>query len=249
MTKPQIKVFDDIEELAENIALELEDEINEAAARHKAFNLAISGGSTPKQLFKLLASDDFKHSSQWHNLHVYWVDERCVPAGDPESNYGSAYQIWLKNVPIPSVNIHRVRGEEDPEIEAKRYKDEIVGNLAVDSEGLPVFDLIILGIGNDGHTASLFPGDLKNLSSDDITVVAEHPETGQKRISLGLRTINNGLKVIFMATGKDKAGIIADILTDSQKKESYPAGLINPVKGDLAWYLDKAAAGKVADNK
>jgi 6-phosphogluconolactonase len=241
----KIKILENADQVAEKTALEIKELADKAKAAGKKFNLAISGGSTPMPFFRLLAGEKFKNSIPWDFLHVYWVDERCVLPADPESNYGVAYSLWLKNVPIPPANIHRIIGEADPDIEARRYGQEIRANLPVNAIDFPCFDLVILGIGNDGHTASLFPGAVENLRADTITLTAEHPETGQKRVTLSLRTINNSLKILLIVTEKEKSRVIADILSGSEKKKQYPAGLVRPVNGELEWFLNKEAASGI----
>ncbi len=143
-------------ELAEKFAYEMTRMITESVKNSATFTVALSGGSTPELLFTVLGGN-YAESVDWKYVHFFWGDERCVPPGNPESNFGMAQKEFLGRIDIPSINIHRIRGEDDPENEAVRYSDEIL-MFAANRDGLPLFDLILLGLGEDGHTASIFPG-------------------------------------------------------------------------------------------
>lgn len=210
-------------------------------SKDKSFrSIALSGGSTPKILFELLAKN-YSEKMPWGQLEWYWGDERCVPPDDPESNYGMTNSLLLDKVGIPQDNIHRVRGEAPPEKEAIRYADQLKSNLE-EKEGIPRFDLVILGMGDDGHTASIFPHQMELWDSPALCEVATHPESGQRRISLTGKVINNASLVVFLVTGKSKAGPVAEILNGKGKYKSYPASRVNPVPGRLIWMLDEEAA-------
>jgi 6-phosphogluconolactonase len=213
--------------------------INESAKSIKPFTIALSGGSTPAILFAILG-DNFSNSVTWSNVHFFWGDERCVPPDDPESNYGMTRKEFLDKIEIPSGNIHRIMGEKYPSVEAERYSLEIRENTA-EREGFPMFDLVILGMGEDGHTASIFPGNHKLINSKKTCELAIHPVTSQKRITITGRVINNASNVVFLITGKNKAKVVSEILSGSISSQ-YPAAHINPEHGILKWYLDKAAA-------
>jgi 6-phosphogluconolactonase len=202
--------------------------------------IALSGGSTPKILFDLLAKA-YRQKIPWQQLQWYWGDERCVPPEDSESNYGMTRSLLLEKVPVPEGNIHRVRGEDPPEKEAIRYAAEIRSCLDA-KEGIPCFDLVILGMGDDGHTASIFPHQMELWDSPALCEVATHPESGQKRISLTGKVINNAALVIFLVTGKSKAGPVAEILKQQGRYKTYPASRVKPVSGQLIWMLDEEAA-------
>jgi len=234
-----IKIFSTPYELAEALAFDLVNKIKEADKRKSLFTVALSGGNTPKLLFSLLG-DHFASSVKWNMTHFFWVDERCVPPDNPESNYGMTKQAFLEKIDIPDSNIHRIKGEDEPEKEAFRYPGEIKSFTRL-KNGLPVFDLVLLGMGEEGHTASIFPGNEKLLNSDKICEVAIHPVTGQKRITLTGKVINNAVSIIFHVTGKNKAGIIKEILERKEPALRFPADHIVPVNGNLYWYLDKEA--------
>jgi 6-phosphogluconolactonase len=238
-----IKIFKSPYDLAEKLAEELALMINESARKKIAFTVALSGGSTPKLLFSIL-KNKFSGRIQWDVARLFWGDERCVPPDDPESNFGVTKKLLLDWIKIPSVNIHRIFGEKDPSEEAVRYSEEIKDNTH-ERKGLPVFDLIILGLGEDGHTASIFPGNNELIDSDKICDIAIHPMTLQKRITLTGKVINNAEKVIFLVTGDNKAKVISEIIEEPGTVD-YPASFIKPDYGILEWYLDEAAANMIS---
>ncbi len=206
-------------------------------------NIALSGGSTPKILFDILASE-FKADFDWSKLHLYWGDERCVPPTDDDSNYKMTVDHLISKIDIPSSNIHRVLGENDPESEAVRYGEEIKQNLPLLS-GLPSFDIILLGMGGDGHTASIFPHEMALLTDDRICAIGTNPDSGQQRVTLTGPVINNAKAVCFLATGTGKAEKVDEIFNQKDNYSAYPASHIHPTRGNLYWYLDKDAAHKV----
>ena len=177
----------------------------------------------------------------WKRINFYWVDERCVPVESTESNFGEAERILFDKINT-LVNLHRIFGEDDPYEEAERYSGILKNNLPVEKD-LPLFDIILLGMGEDGHTASIFPDQMNLLTSDKYCEVAIHPESGQKRITLTGKIINNADKIIFLITGKNKSEVVKDILEKKNGNEKYPAAHITGNNGNVKWYLDKDAAG------
>jgi len=204
------------------------------------FNIALSGGSTPKLLFTLL-SEEYADSIPWHFVRLFWVDERCVPPTHADSNFGMTYESLLKNVPIHDNNIFRMIGEDDPEKEAKRYQNLLETQLPM-KNGMPQFDLILLGMGDDGHTASIFPDNLSLLHSESTVEVAVHPLSGQKRITLTGSIINHAEKVVFLITGLTKAPVLYQIIHQKSPFEKYPASYIHSFSNPADFYLDKEAA-------
>ncbi|MEM7369604.1 MAG: 6-phosphogluconolactonase [Bacteroidota bacterium] len=233
MTFPK-RIFPSPEAVAEAFAERLVQLIKE----QDHLTVALSGGSTPKLLFRLLA-EKYRSAVDWSRIHIFWGDERCVPPNDADSNYGMTHDLWLAHVDIPEQNIHRVRGEDDPASEAKRYASLIKDSLPM-TEQWPQFDLIILGMGADGHTASIFPHQIDLLQSPDVCAVATHPESGQKRISLTGEVLNCAKEVIFLVTGASKTPVLEEIFGQIGNWQSYPAAHIHP-SGSLVWYLDEAA--------
>lgn len=235
-----VTIFPTPGDLAMKFAEEIVTVISESARLHGSVSIALSGGSTPELLYSVIA-DRFSHSADWKTVRFFWGDERCVPPGDIESNYGMARRCLLDKIKIPGSNIHRIRGENDPLFEVIRYSGEVRTNTR-SGDGFPVFDLVILGLGEDGHTASIFPSDISSLDSDNICEVAFHPVTMQKRITLTGRVINNADRITFLVTGKKKAGIIGKIINKRSSGQNIPAARIVPVHGVLKWLMDEEAA-------
>lgn len=211
------------------------------------FHIAISGGKTPNLLFTALARK-YAHSPMWKNIHFWWVDERMVPTQDAESNYGTAQKLLFSQIDIPKENIHPIKGDNDPTAEALSYSQQISSSLPF-SNGWPVFNLILLGMGDDGHTASIFPDQMHLLESDQICKVAVHPQSRQKRITLTGQAINSASKVWFVITGAEKADRLKEIFLKDEPVKSIPAAHIRPLNGTLEWYVDEAAADKVGSNQ
>lgn len=232
------KIFNSPEEVAKDFATYFVKLVEEK----DQLNVALSGGSTPKILFDLLAKE---HSDlAWDKVHFYWGDERCVPPTDDDSNYKMTVDHLLSKIEMPEANIHRVLGEADSTTEAVNYGKQISANLP-ESNGLPRFDLVILGMGADGHTASIFPHEIELLNSDNICEVATHPDSGQKRITLTGKVINNAESICFLVTGASKAEKVNEIFHKTGNWQGYPAAYIQPLAGDLTWYMDPAAAEKL----
>ena len=234
------KIYADPERVAEQFARHLAEWMAESEKEH--FHIALSGGSTPRLLFDLIARD-YANKFPWDMVHFWWGDERCVPPDDADSNYGMTRRHLLDHIDIPEQNIHRVRGENDPETEAIRYGKEIQEYIPQEN-GWPVFDLIMLGLGTDGHTASIFPHEMELWENPNVCVVATHPDSGQKRVSLTGGVINEGKRIAFLATGGSKTEKYVEIVEQKGAYKSYPASYVKPEKGDLYWFIDQAAAGQ-----
>jgi len=207
---------------------------------------AISGGNTPKAFFKQLASDQDlpDRKIDWSNIHLFWVDERCVPPDHPDSNYGMTYKYLLQKITIPEYNVHRIRGENSPSEESVRYEKEIIKYLKL-SDGIPIFDWIFLGVGDDGHVASIFPNYPELLTSKKICETAKHPVTGQYRVTMTGPTLIHAKRITFMVVGDSKSIVLKHILHNEPKAKQYPASFMKPVSGELDWYVDKKAAKHV----
>jgi len=218
------------------------DLLLDASIHSRDIHMALSGGSTPGILFKYLSEiSSTAAKGIWDRVFIYWVDERCVPPDNRESNYRMANEILLKNIPVFAGNVFRMNGENKPEEEAYRYSQVLINQLP-EQEGLPVFDLILLGMGADGHTASIFPDRMDLLASEKICDVGYHPETNQARITLTGPVINNASKIYFMITGADKAETLKSIIGQDSQDPGYPVSHIEPLHGSLTWFLDESAA-------
>jgi 6-phosphogluconolactonase len=221
----------------------------EQAARsireRERFLVALSGGSTPNRLFQLLATD-FRDNVAWSKVHVFWADERCVPPEDPESSYGQAWETLLMHVPMPSSNIHRIKGELGPAEAAKDYAS-ILREFASPLLDWPRFDLVYLGLGEDGHTASLFPGSQAEALEPTLPVTAHYQGRPAERVTLTPPAFNSARLVVFMATGEKKADTLAQVLSGNYDPQVYPAQRIDPAEGRVIWLVDEAAAGKLPE--
>ena len=237
---PEVEIFPDLEALSRAAALRFADASRKSISSKGTFAVAISGGSTPGSLYLLLGSDYYIHAIDWQQVHIFWVDERCVPPGHEQSNFKLAFDTFLSTVPVPPGNLHRIKGEESPEQGAKEYEAalrEFFGKGVI-----PPLDLILLGLGEDGHTASLFPGSAALAEQERLAVAVRKQPPELDRITLTLPVLNNALRVIFLVSGSAKAHIVHEILENPETTGKYPAGFVLPARGRLTWLIDKAAA-------
>jgi len=239
----QIKVFSDLEVMSHKAAEIFIDISRSCITSRVKFSVAISGGFTPRRLYTLLASKYYCSQVDWQHTHLFWVDERCVSKEHEESNFRTAFDTLISKVPIPEGNIHRIKGEEAPDQAARDYEEELWKFFGM--PGLPIFDLIILGMGEDGHTASLFPGSKTLEETIRLAVPVYLEKQNRNRISLTLPVLNNAAQIIFLVAGCPKAIVLAEILGDGEKKGRFPAGLITPLHGNMTWLIDREAAGKL----
>jgi 6-phosphogluconolactonase len=233
-----INIFPSVEKLADSFAGIISDGIS-GIAGDRFFHIALSGGSTPKAIFKTISAN-YKDKIDWSKVMIFWGDERCVAPSSDESNYKMAYDNLITNINIPGSNIHRIEAEKDPAREAERYA-ELVNRLVPGKISTPQFDLVMLGLGEDGHTASIFPENIYLFNSEKLFEVSRHPATGQKRITATGRLINNARQVCFLVTGAGKAERVAQILRKEPGWQDLPASLINPEEGKLFWMMDDVA--------
>ena len=232
-----LEIFHDLAELSEHFAELLKSEVDSSKDK---FNLALSGGNTPKHIFNHLAKH-YQTIIKWNNVNFFWGDERCVPPNDNESNYKMTFETLLSKVSIPKENIFRIKGEDSPKDEAKRYSG-LIENKVHSKFNLPRFDLIMLGLGEDGHTASIFLNQLELLNDDKVFSVVSNPTTKQLRISITGNVINNARNIVFIITGISKSKVVDHILNNKVEAKKYPASFIKPVDGKLIWLLDEGAA-------
>ena len=244
MERESVKIitFRNRDRLAEMLAEKVLNLIRDSVIACREFNIALSGGSTPMMLFDHIAGSyrDID-PALWQNIRIYWVDERCVPADHPESNYHMADETLLRYLPHSNDLVFRMRGEEDPHEEAERYSRLLKEQLPAVND-LPAFDLVLLGMGNDGHTASIFPGQLELMWTDKLCDVGVHPESGQRRITLTGKVINNANHIYILVTGREKANMVARILCGGEPQDELPVAHIRPERGTLSWFLDDNAA-------
>ncbi|MGH9840231.1 MAG: 6-phosphogluconolactonase [Blastocatellia bacterium] len=208
------------------------------------FAVALSGGSTPKAMFSVMAEKPYADGLPWQAIHFFWGDERCVPPAHPDSNYRMANETLLSKVAVPRENIHRIPAEDpDRDRAAAAYSETLKKFFA---EELPHFDLIFLGMGADGHTASLFPGTAALRVKDRIAVANYVEKLQSHRITLTAGAINRALNVIFLVAGVDKAPALKEVIEGRRNFDTYPSQLIEPNYGTLLWMVDEAAASRLA---
>lgn len=211
-----------------------------AVSNHDHFTVAISGGTTPRAMHRLLAREPFLSEIPWDKTDIFWVDDRCVPYDDPASNFGAAKSDLLDMVPIPNDHVHPVPVDISPEEGAARYQSEMLGYFNLPINGIPVFDLIILGLGADGHTASLFPGYKELNETEKLIVSVEGGKPSVHRLTMTLPVLNRAKETVFLVSGSSKAGIIKEIFNNEESR--LPARLIEPVNGNLTWLMDRDAS-------
>lgn len=240
--KPQPQLF--IESDGASFYRRLSEIFSDIAAKSASargrFTVALSGGDTPRPLHRMLAASPYAEKMPWSATHVFWVDERCVPVDDNASNYGNAEKDLIGKVPVPKAQVHSMYTGRAPETEAAAYEKLLKTELASGSLEIPSFDLMLLGLGADGHTASLFPEN--DFRKDDhrwvMSVRGGNPDVD--RLTLTLPVINQAKTVVFMAAGKSKAGIVKAVFAD--RLPELPASHVNPASGRLIWVLDQEAA-------
>ena len=241
--EPQIVVKATLEELSREAAARFQRLAAESIAAAGRFTVALSGGSTPRALYRLLAEPPSRDAIDWPRVHLFWGDERFVPADHPDSNYRLAREAFITRVPIPPENVHPIPTKGgDPEAAADQY-EETLRRFLVPLEGeMPRFDLVLLGLGADGHTASLFPAS-PALDEDRCLVVATYvPKLAAWRLTLTPPVLRRARHVIFLVCGPDKASPLREVLQGPYAPHRLPAQLVRPEEGDLTWLVDEAAA-------
>ncbi len=240
---PEVRVYQDLEHLSRAAAQLFFDQAVQATRVRGRFFAALNGGSTPKRLFQLLREDK-SGKINWTATHLFWGDERCVPPDDTESSYGQALELLLEHVKIPEENVHRIKGELGS-VEASKDYALLLKQFASLPLDWPRFDLVLLGVGEDGHTASLFPGSPVEASSPILAVTAHYQDRPAERVTLTPPIFNSARMILFMAVGENKAITLGKVLNNGYHPELYPAQRIDPKEGRLIWLLDEAAASNL----
>ena len=243
--EPSVQVFGSVDEL-NRAAADLVAQIALGAVERRSIcSIALTGGSSPCGLYRLLADNPYRHMMPWDRIHLFWGDERCVPPDHPDSNFRLAQLTLLSKIPIAETNVHRMRGEEDPGRAAREYHDMLRDYFEPAVGCFPRMDLILLGLGEDGHVASLFPNGLELGENARFAIETQKPG-GWQRISLSLPTINAAQNVLFLVMGEKKAGMLPRALGDADR--FVPATLVRPTEGRLFWFADRAAAANLEHN-
>ncbi|MDR3764686.1 MAG: 6-phosphogluconolactonase [Acidobacteriota bacterium] len=241
----EILVGADVEETVRIAAGQFTAAARKLAAEKGSFQVALSGGSTPRKLFETLGAEPFRGLVPWHAVHVYWGDERDVAPGDAQSNYGVARELLLSRVPVPAAQVHRIPAGNTTAVEAAELYQRTLRDRLPLLRDLPRLDYVLLGLGTNGHTASLFPH-CPALHEQSRLVTADHvEEVGGWRITLTAGVLNNAGQITFLATGADKAAVVQLVLCGERDTEQTPAQLIAPRQGQLTWILDATAAEKL----
>ncbi len=241
--KPEIRIAANAEELSRAAAAEFARRTKEAAQRKGLVTVVLSGGSTPKNLYSLLASEQLLRAQlPLCQMHFFWGDERHVPPDHPESNYRMANEAMLTSLPVPPANIHRIKSEyQDAKQAADEYEQQLRHFFQLQAGEFPRFDLVLLGMGPDGHTASLFPGTAALHERERLVVANWVAKFNAYRITMTVPVLNQAACVIFLVSGEEKAEMLRAVLC-GDRAELYPSQLIRPVNGALLWLVDRAAA-------
>ena len=234
-----IKVFNSANELTQYAVNFFVETANQSIAKRGRFLASLSGGNTPMQLYKLLG-DSFHDKVDWTFVHFFWGDERCVPMDDAANSYGQTKKALFDKVNIPDENIHRVLSELEPDSAAKEYA-RTLKDFAEPPLDWPRFDLVLLGMGDDGHTASLFPGSPVEADSPTLSVTANYQGRPANRVTLTPKVLNSSRNIIFLVTGKSKAETLRRVLGNLYTPEELPAQRIAPTDGNLDWLIDQEA--------
>lgn len=244
--RPRLHIFADAAAVTQFAAERITTLAHSAVAGRNRFTLALAGGGTPLGLYKQLAAWPARDYFPWPQTHIFWGDERCVPPDDSGSNYYQARRTLLDHVPVPRTQVHRIPGELEPHKAAGLYTS-VLRRQAEPGAGWPRLDVVLLGMGRDGHTASLFPGTIapEERTSAVMVVTADYDDRPAQRISLTPRVFNDAQHVIFLVTGADKAPAVKEVLAGKYRPKELPAQRIRPRFGTLTWLLDEAAAAQL----
>jgi len=241
MPEPKFIILNDAQELYVRAAEEIAHISGEAICTHGEFTLCLSGGSTPAATYDLLATR-FHLSVDWKEVQFYFGDERCVPPDHAESNFAMATRTMLSKLALRPDQVHRMRGEDSPASAAAAYEDELRKRFALAAGDFPRFDLILLGLGDNRHTASLFPGDPAMHETQRLVVPVDVDAEPRKRLTATPPVINNAQRVMFMVAGQGKAAAVKDVIEGPRDPDKFPAQIVEPHHGEVIWILDKAAA-------
>jgi 6-phosphogluconolactonase len=242
--KHDIRIYDNLETLSIAATELFIESAAQAVTERGRFLVALSGGTTPMKLYELLTQSPYREQIDWSHLYVFWGDERCVPVEDLENSYRQAHDVLLSHTPIPLENIHRVHSELEPDAAAINYAITLK-RFASAPLDWPRFDLVLLGLGEDGHTASLFPGSDVKVFTPTRAVTAQYQDRPAKRVTLTPLVFNEARRIIFLVSGGSKAEILANVLNGKHQPEQLPAQRIHPIDGELIWMVDQSAASKL----
>ncbi len=244
----QIALYPDTDILSRDAAQYVVRLAAEAIVIHGRFTIALSGGTTPKKLYALLGNEPYRNQIDWTRVEIFWSDERCVPPESEESNYLLAQQVLLSKIPVAASQIHRMPADEaDRDAASAAYTDEMRRVFA--TSGTPNFDLIQLGMGPEGHTASLFPHQASLHEQQRLVMPVTVPKPPPPRLTFTPPILNAARHVLFLVTGSEKADAVHAVLEGEYNPNEYPAQIVRPTNGEVVWMLDQGAASKLTKGK
>ncbi len=243
-----IAIYPDIDTLSQQAAQYVVRIASESIADRGRFTIALSGGTTPRKLYGLLGSEPYSSQIDWKLVHIFWGDERCVPLDNPDSNYSMAQEVLLSKIPIPALQVHRMPADQ-PDRDAASYAYTIEIQRTFGINGIPGFDLIQLGMGPEGHTASLFPHQASLHEKQRLVIPVSVPKPPPDRLTFTPPLLNAARNILFLVTGSDKADALQAVLEGEYQPEEYPAQIVRPPNGEVVWMLDRAVAAKIRANK
>jgi 6-phosphogluconolactonase len=247
MGRCSVRQLQDAEEVSRAAAVEFSQLAQQSIGKRGRFHVALAGGSTPRRLYELMADPPLRERVEWSRVEFFWGDERCVPPDHKDSNFAMAREALLRRIPVPESQIHRIQAEKsDRDSVAREYQSEIARVFAVAADAAPpTFDLILLGMGPDGHTASLFPGTIALAETARWIVSNYVDKISSYRLTMTVAILNQADSVIFLVAGADKAGTLAEVLEGPVDPIRLPAQFIRPATGQLLWLVDAAAASQL----
>jgi 6-phosphogluconolactonase len=243
----KVQIVTDSEAMSRAAAATIVDHISQSLQTRDVYSMALSGGSTPRRLYSLLANEAaLREQIPWERIHFFWGDERRVPEGHPDSNYRMAYDALLSKVPIPSTNIHRIHAEDADAVKAAAdYEIEMRRFFGIEAGQIPQFNCVLLGMGADGHIASLFPATSALVQTKRLVVANWVKKFQSHRFTLTFSVFNNAAQILFLVSGEDKADTLKAVLEGDSKTTRFPVQLIQPTHGEVTWFLDHSAASSL----
>ena len=240
----QVAIYPDLDTISQHAAQYVVRVANEAIVTRGRFTIALSGGNTPKKLYSLLGSEPYRSQIDWKLVDIFWGDERCVPPDSPDSNYRMAHEVLLSQIQIPAPQVHRMPADAPGRDAASlAYTQEMQSVFSTD--GIPSFDLIQLGMGPEGHTASLFPHQPSLHETERLVVPVSVPKPPPDRLTFTPPILNAARNVLFLVTGADKADALQAVLEGEYNPDEYPAQIVRPPNGEVTWMLDTAVAKNI----
>jgi 6-phosphogluconolactonase len=239
-----IAIYPNIDILSHEAAQYIVRIATESITTHGRFTIALSGGTTPRKLYGLLGSEPYRSQIDWTLVHIFWSDERCVPPNSEESNYHLAHEVLLSKISIPAVQVHRMPADM-PDRNAASQEHENEMRRVFETDGIPNFDLIQLGMGPEAHTASLFPHQAALHEQQRLVVPVSVPKPPPDRLTFTPPLLNAARNVLFLVAGSDKADALHAVLEGPYNPDEYPAQIVRPPDGEVSWMVDTAAAAKL----